>query len=450
MKIFINFFSTIFILFLIFPANSFSNGFKLNKAVIQPIDQVRDLVDDEIQQLLTSTFEIHKRGLSKFKLEPIYWTGYFWAMNKGLIGARFADSNFLKKSYWEDRFEYIKSNPPSNYIAKEKIFALSPSEKIELLIGDTEGNLTAYMWRRGKDILDRFGQIASWIGLCDGLALASTNFPFPKKSVNIWSFDGKYKIKFFPEDIKSLGTLLWKQGSYSYKIIGERCDEQLPEISENGRYTTNTCFNTNPGTFHLSLVNQIGQAKRSFIMDSMSNFEVWNYAIVGYSFKYLNPQTKKQFPTPMEATIPISEYANDKFSQFRSPHATHIVEIEAEVEFLREQYPKFQEREEIGENKPTIQVYQYDLELGPDGEIIGGEWLDNEHPDFLWIPLKNSIPKGPFDDLILGNWNPQKELLPKDWIEPALKSIKEGIVPHQIVKALFDLSNLEADGFNPN
>jgi hypothetical protein len=30
--------------------------------------------------------------------------------------------------------------------------------------------------------------------------------------------------------------------------------------------------------------------------------------------------------------------------------------------------------------------YMYDLELGENGEILGGEWYRNEHPDFLWTP----------------------------------------------------------------
>lgn len=432
-----------------FPEN-LVNVNKQNKASIEPIDQARDLVDEEISHLLTSAIEIHKKGLSEFKMESKYWTGYFWAMSKGLLGARLADFNFLKQSHWPDRLEYIKSFPPSTYISKNKINALSPSEKYDLLIGDTEGNLTSFMWESGKKTMDRYGQIASWIGLCDGLALASTNFPLPKKSINIWSFDGKYKIKFYPEDIKSLGTLLWKQGSYSYKIIGDRCDEPLPEVNDNGRYTSRACFNTNPGTFHLSLVNQIGKAKRSFVMDSISNLEVWNYAIVGYSFKYFNPQTAQQYPTPEEAIIPINEFTNDKFSQYRSPNATHIVAVEAVVDLVQEQFARFQDKEIAEENKPTTSVYQYDLELDSKGEIIGGEWVDNNHPDFLWIPVKNSIAKGPYDDLLVGNWDPGKELIPKDWITPAISSSKVGIIPHQIVKALFELSNLEGDGFNPN
>ena len=421
----------------------------LNKAQIEPSDQSRDLVDAEITRLLTSVIEIHEKGLSAFELEPLYWTGYFWALRVGLLGGRLADGKFLRTSNWEERLEYVKSNPPSTYFPK-KIHLLSPSEKYDLLIGDSEGNLTSLMWRRGQETMDRYGQISPWIGLCDGLAMATINLPIPKKSISVWSFDGKYKIKFFPEDLKALGTLLWKQGSFSYRMIGERCDETLPEVNENGRYTSAGCFNTNPGTFHISLVNQIGRAKRSFVMDSVSGSEVWNYPVVGYSFTYFNPQTLISSPGPQEAIIPIGDFTNDKYTKYRSPLSTHIVGVEVKVNTLKDQYPRFSELEGPSDNKFSIETYKYDLELNKEGKIIGGEWADNNHPDFLWIGNKDSIPKGPFDDLLEGNWDAKSQLFPTAWIEPSIKSSKAGIVPHQIVKALFELSNQEGDGFNPN
>jgi len=30
--------------------------------------------------------------------------------------------------------------------------------------------------------------------------------------------------------------------------------------------------------------------------------------------------------------------------------------------------------------------YMYDLELDAQGNIVGGEWYQNQHPDFLWLP----------------------------------------------------------------
>jgi hypothetical protein len=66
------------------------------------------------------------------------------------------------------------------------------------------------------------------------------------------------------------------------------------------------------------------------------------------------------------------------------------------------------------------------------------------------INVKNSWAQGPFDNLITGNWDPKKELIPQNWIEPILNSTKAGIVPSPIVKALFELSNAQEDGYTPN
>ncbi len=35
--------------------------------------------------------------------------------------------------------------------------------------------------------------------------------------------------------------------------------------------------------------------------------------------------------------------------------------------------------------------YHYDLELDSSGRIVGGEWYQNRHPDFVWMPLSNSV-----------------------------------------------------------
>ena len=35
----------------------------------------------------------------------------------------------------------------------------------------------------------------------------------------------------------------------------------------------------------------------------------------------------------------------------------------------------------------------YDLELDDDMNIVGGEWMENAHPDFLWVPQKGAVPQ---------------------------------------------------------
>ncbi len=426
-----------------------------NKIEIGEYDNVRDLVDSNIGQLVISVTGIHEKGLSSAHLEIDYWTGYFWSMQVGLLGGRLADTKFLKQRDWKGRMEYVKTNPAQTYVPK-KTHLLSPSEKYELLIGDSENILSSLMWKSGQDTMEKYGQIFSWIGLCDGMAMATINLPRPKKAVTLWSIDGKNKIKFYPEDIKALGTLLWKQGSFPFLMIGNRCNDSTPRVGQNGRYSQPECFDTNPGTFHLALANQIGRGKRSFLMDSVASWEIWNYPIVGYDFKYFNPQTLDgnsailTYRPPTEAMIPIGEYTNDKFSNTRSPITAYVVGVEAQVKILKDRYPAFLDIDGPEHNFFSFETFKYDLELDQKGNIIGGEWFTHEHPDFLWIATKGTMAKGPFDNELQGNWDPKKELFPEAWVEPAIRSSRFGIVPGPIVKALFELSNQEAEGFNPN
>src|SRR6186713_1380763 len=49
-----------------------------NKTGVGEHDNVRDLVDSNINPLFRSVIEIHEKGLSSSHLELDYWTGYFW------------------------------------------------------------------------------------------------------------------------------------------------------------------------------------------------------------------------------------------------------------------------------------------------------------------------------------------------------------------------------------
>lgn len=35
--------------------------------------------------------------------------------------------------------------------------------------------------------------------------------------------------------------------------------------------------------------------------------------------------------------------------------------------------------------------YRYDLELNSQGQVIGGEWYSQIHPDFIWTPKTDLV-----------------------------------------------------------
>ncbi len=397
------------------------------------------------QNILTNAFEIDEKPLKAVKLIESPWSGYYWSTLNGLLGYRYGDKEFNRNPTWEARLEFITENPISLYLDNGWLRLLSPSEKYDLLIGNYKATTTALMWEEGKKEIEQYKKIRDWSGLCHGLAMASLQYPWPKYSLKLKSADGKYLIKFYPEDIKALGIYHWSGENIPLKKLGGRCELVSPRTESTGRIKDPNCRDPNPGAFHLALVNRIGIQKKSLIMDSSMDAEVWNYPIVGYNFSFFNLNTGKSNYKIKNSMIPISEFKNDKFPQYRSQLAEHIVGVEAKIEYLTHKKPTQDEKDPSSKDSLVTVIYRYDLELDSKGKIIGGEWYTNRIPDFLWFPEDNADPQASFDYLIQSPWDPIQDSLPQDWIESANSSAEKGEVSAKILKKLFEYSHKGAN-----
>lgn len=398
------------------------------------------------ENILTNGFEIDEKPLRKVKLIEAPWSGYYWSMRNGLIAYRYADKGFNWENNWEDRLDYVSENPMSSYLNRnKKLEVLSPAEKYDLLIGNYQGPLNSHMWDQGKKEIERHNEIREWVGLCHGLAMASLQLPSPKYSIKVKSADGKHLIKFYPEDIKALGSYHWSQDNIPLRMLGGRCEQSKVKTDANGRVIESDCRDPNPASFHLALVNRLGVQKKSLIMDSSQDIEVWNYPIVAYDFNFFNPNNGNKGFKLKNAMIPKADYKNDKFSKFRSPATEFIVGVEAKIDYQKSIEPE-QEDKDSTQSKARVSVlYRYDLELDSYGNILGGEWYTNSNPDFIWFPEDSADPQAPFDYTITSLWNPAKEGLPADWIESANASAEKGNVSSKILKALFEYSHKGAN-----
>ena len=61
-----------------------------------------------------------------------------------------------------------------------------------------------------------------------------------------------------------------------------------------------------------------------------------------------------------------------------------------EVVYLIETQPQRLSYDNAAMDAKSKVQYVYDLELDENGNIIGGEWYTNKHPDFLWTPYTGS------------------------------------------------------------
>ncbi|MBF0297469.1 MAG: hypothetical protein HQK51_02040 [Oligoflexia bacterium] len=428
-----------------------------------------DLADNIVYNrttMIKNIFDIDKAGLTKATLETQPWSDDYWPIYKGGLGFRYADPNaeivedaltdlwdriLNRDSSWKKYYQYVLKNPAQNYIEKGTINMLSPAEKYDLLIGDEEFSLSKAMWKEGEKYYNEKFKVETWMGICHGWAAASYMSPRPLHSVIVNSLNNKYKITFYPSDIKALSSLFWANSNYPQYLAGGRCsikdkDKEVKRDATSGRILNPECFDTNPGTWHMTVVNQLGLAKKSFIIDSIYDYEVWNQPMLSYEYTYFNPQTSENFSDAKSAIILLKDFTKDKFTNFRSKDAKYAVGVKMTITYLAETDPS-----QLDDN-PTLDSlvtakYYYDLELDETGKILGGEWYADSHPDFLWTPAPGAKPYMTLDKMISNKWNPITEALPANWAEYAKKAVKFKLPLGRIVYALTAASRGEENYF---
>src|SRR5262249_5201331 len=279
--------------------------------------------------------------------------------------------------HWQVNHEYIRQHPAASIVSEggAGIDRLSPSEKYDLLVGDGAGRLTAAMWDEGEQYYHDSGKVETWMGICDGWAFASYMLPRRSQAVTVHAADGANQIVFYPADIKALASLLWARAHTGTRFIGTRCTEKHPETDANGRVISPAAFDTNPGTWHLSIVNQLGVAGRSLVIDATYDYEVWNQPMEGYKYRYFNPQIMKLVPTLTDATVTRDDSTRDRFKKSRSPDAASYVGVLMHARYMAEVDPTHHRNDRLSSDDVTTTIYKYDLELDATGRIIGGEWF---------------------------------------------------------------------------
>ncbi len=386
-------------------------------------------------------------GLMNARLKEQPWSDDYWAIYLGMLGKRYADPNFPSSNDWKRNFDYIQSNSALQVLESgdaDAINRLSPSEKYDILIGDSNMSLTQKMWDEGKRYYARSGYVETWMGLCHGWAPAAYMLPRPTGTATVLAADGRTFIKFYPSDIKALATLLWAKVRTKSNFIGGRCNQKKPATDpQTGRILSKQCFDTNPGTWHLAIVNQIGASQRSMVLDATYDYEVWNQPLVSYKYRYFNPQRMVYSRSLPEAAVLKTSFNNDRFIKYRNPETDSIVGIAMDASYIVETQPRHSSTDSAGNDKVQTVRYYYDLELDLAGNIIGGEWYQNAHPDFLWTPVKESRALTYWENRygLSGDWR-SEESLEDQWKQVA--SMTSGYLKAPltgIVERLIEFSN---------
>jgi hypothetical protein len=429
------------------------NDKKAGKATSEGNDNVADLlhsyeVDIPGGKVVRSISDIPAKGMTGLPL----WADDYWRMQWGLTSYRYS----AKKEYTNYRTAIAAYTQPNEWLAgqnlNEVIKAWSPAEKYDLTVGDTEFTLTNEQKEEGTDSTEANGNVPDWMGICHGWSASSIMTPNPKKTVNKIKGPDGIEVVWYPSDVRAMGSLSWANGSYANNFIGGRCDLKHPGTFKNGRLRNQECFDSAPNTFTLALGNMIGLAKKAFVIDKTFDFEVWNQPVQSYELTYYNPldpnaQTqdlKKDFEK-VAVAYDAKFKAQDRFQGDgtkdnpmtrgkRNPSKgtwddskiDYIVGVKATVVYLQEITPEWGNTP--GEEDLVRWSLHYDLELEENnkGDYIatGGEWHNNDHPDFLWVPQRGEVPSADQDDDYNYSGKPTAELT-----KAAAKSSKDDGYP---------------------
>jgi hypothetical protein len=228
---------------------------------------------------------------------------------------------------------------------------LSPSEKYDILIGRFDYPFTVWQRKNTSPSDD------SWWGICHGWAPAAYAFREPKPVVAV-SRDG-IRIPFGSSDVKALLSFHQAREGRSV-LLGQRCNADLSNDPQAGGSLA--CRDTNAGSFHIVLANQIGKRHTPFVLDVTRDLEVWNQPIVSYESKVLS----QRLPTAQAAPGTVVEY-----------------QITTDVAYVVEMAPSWTPHVGI-DNALGRSRYVYYIEVDAAGRVVGGSWVSEGRPDFLW------------------------------------------------------------------
>lgn len=428
----------------------------------------------ESPNYISNLFEMDRRSLNLKNAAVQPWGGPYWPLFQGMVANTYQDKDYstfirtaIQNLSWERNVRDFKKRAQEVYpriydLSEKELAKLAPSEKYDLLLGDTSFDLTKRIWDYAETWGNekRFGflsaidlpagyrvaktnkGIKSWEGICHGWAAASGHSPRPEKTVVVTLPNGK-KLPFYPNDLKALQSIMWANSTIQSNVIfeGGRCNKKKPVKDKYGRYIdvekdrddseiTPRCADVHPGIFHMSMVNVMGVDGRSFIIDKNSTADVANQPVSGYEITYFNPKTGKTGLLQQSMLRRDQYQIDDPFASSRNQESVYIVGVNVALKYTDWEKPVKKVTNNEKDDKIVVIEFNYDLELDYRGNIVGGQWRvkkdgspskeSTHQPDFFWVvprDWKNYFQKIPN----LPEWNFAGGALPPKEFGPAAR-----------------------------
>lgn len=309
------------------------------------------------------------------------WSGDYWPTSRGGLAHRWNAGGDLAQTAG---FSLLNRDQLNGIDLR----SLSPAEKYDIYSGDYSFRLTQAERARTRVLATIPGNpqfspgfsIPGWEGLCHGWAPASITYAEPR-AVTLRNRDG-IEVPFGSADIKALLTFAMHEGVGSRtQFLGRRCEADLARLKSELRqgrlsqaeYDAQSksldCRDVNAGSFHVLLGNELGKRKEAFVADLTIDREVWNQGIVGYKSSFGNVLSQR--------------------SPGAAPETAFEVDVDTQITYIQEIASNWSAQGSSGIYATAN--YRYRLELNAQREIVGGHWLSEKHPDFIYRQTRAGV-----------------------------------------------------------
>ncbi|EEY60772.1 glycoprotein elicitor-like protein [Phytophthora infestans T30-4] len=200
--------------------------------------------------------------------------------------------------------------------------------------------------------------IPAWLGICHAWAPAAILEPEPQCDVT------KNGVTFHVMDIKGLLTSLYDGASIKTVFTGARFNgsDSPANKDQYGRFTDASRRDLGAGFFHIAITNIMAKHNQPFVVDVTSGAEVWNQPV--RSFKVQNMDLVDTHVASMRYFGVPSYPFSDKM--------VHLAYVKTSFSWVVESY----------KDGPLLDA---------DYNIIGGEWFNEDHPDFFYANVQELL-----------------------------------------------------------
>ena len=308
------------------------------------------------------------------------WSETYWPSNKGGVAYRWNHPDPRPFKYRLHTMSELKG------MSLEQLDQLSPAELYDISNDDYSYTLTRKVLSlyTPKDLW--------WEGICHGWAQAAINYPEPDRI--IYSNKSGIKVPFGSSDVKAL---LAMHEAYNYmgetfgfagkrckakgKVVGEADDRDHPSdrnYPPEDLAESFDCRDVNAGAFHIIISNMLGIHGKGFVADIDRFNDVWNQPIAGYKTEIIGEE-------PVESIHSLNGISRRIRVKLKMTYGEELKFYTPELEAQGHQ--NFVSKLPVTltpHQKFLTRSYEYILEINNQENIIGGEWVTQTRPDFMW------------------------------------------------------------------